>query len=250
MTHTTGLFLDRIEGNCETRALIPDISVRELIESGQKQLLNEKSEGRWNHLSSVYKQFLTWKETLGEDCPTEEWCVVCFLEAKQRTVHPQTQKPLISTQTAHTYAKSLIQIIFRTGGSMDATVVKSYMRALCRKGALIPEHQAPPAKREEIDEAYEWMLRQEGVGLLLAWKTCSRIDDVLHLRRKDLEIVNEEKRIISVIFPVHKGDPFRVGTAVPVKCNANEFRIFKTRMEALSLEKKIRILRQPEQTRS
>ena len=109
------LFLDRVEGNRETRAAIPTVDVQQMIVLGQDRLLEEKSNSRWNHLSSVYKQYTVWKENLGNDVPSEDWCIICFLESKMGLINPQTQRGTISIQTAHTYAKSLIQIIFRSG---------------------------------------------------------------------------------------------------------------------------------------
>ena len=86
------LFLDRVEGNRETRAAIPTVDVQQMIVLGQDRLLEEKSNSRWNHLSSVYKQYTVWKENLGNDVPSEDWCIICFLESKMRLINPQTQR--------------------------------------------------------------------------------------------------------------------------------------------------------------
>ena len=109
-------------------------------------------------------------------------------------------------------------------------------------GAQIPEHQAPPATREQVLEACEWLLPDEAAGLTLAWKTCSRIDDVKHLRKLDLQVVDLERRILGVTFPTHKGDPFRVGTAIPMTCNLTEWKIFMDQLDKLKPEDKFTTL--------
>ena len=62
--------------------------------------------------------------------------------------------------------------------------------------------------------ALNHLSEDEGVGLILAWLTASRIGEMQHLVGESFS--RGPNNFLIVTFPYHKGDPFRLGTTIPV----------------------------------
>lgn len=199
-------------GNRETRARIPPpMSAQLIAELVEDRVLARRSTGREDHLQSVTKQFLVWLQLLPEGAQTLDlsYRMVSFVEAKQANATLQNK---FSMGSALKYLKDLAQVFRETGFIFDEEVVKAVQQAYQKAGALKPEHQAPPATRDEVWRAAQHGTRTESLGLKLAWKLSSRIGEMVHLLRENISEISHRKW--SVSFPYHKGDPFRLGTTM------------------------------------
>jgi len=159
----------------------------------------------WRGRASVLSQYCRAHKTDPTDITPEK--VVAFIMAK---LHSRQ----ISLQTAHTYLASL-RALQRT---FTADPMSLLSRALIRKGALIPEAQALPLSKPLL---YQWLDRlpiQLMVPVFLAWKTASRWDDMVHLQRRDVKILNEKELVISfgAKTKTTRANPFRPDTTVLV----------------------------------
>lgn len=96
-------------------------------------------------------------------------------------------KEKIAKSTAATYASQAQRMLRRVPGvpPEDLQVLKDYIHALNRDGAKIPQRQAPPLTKTQLQSLLispraQSNLRLRAV-LWVAWKTCSRIDEVIKL---------------------------------------------------------------------
>jgi hypothetical protein len=200
-TNAQNIFLTRLEGNRRTTARIPALGNAEL--SVTERLLGARSEGTWQNLSQVWKQFLVFCEMsfpVEGDEVTQEWKIMLFLETK-------LQAGIIKPPTAYTYMKNLRQCCTRLEIPLDRETLAEYGEALKRGGALVPQHQATPATRLNIEAALPLLTRNEEVGLMVAWKTASRIGELAHLVFESFTHIGED--LWAITFPYHKGDPSR-----------------------------------------
>ena len=135
-------------------------------------------------------------------------------------------------QTGNKYVRRVRQVMDMVNTCYVATTLEEYQRALNRQGGKAPEHQALPAEREDVDGAMEYLAPNEQVGLMTEWKTASRTGEMAFLTRDCfvrtiVETPQGPKIVWIVTFPYHKGDPFRLGTAIPVDFGTWEPRIME-----------------------
>lgn len=205
------LYISRVEGTRISRARIPSGRNAFTTDQVMTRLLGARSRSTWEGLSGTWKQFLVFVEQtfpVEGDGPAHEWKIMYFLEAK-------LQAKLIGIPTAHKYLKQLKQTSKRLDVPFDNELLLDYDRSLLRDGALKPENQAPPATRDDIERALQVLTEDEAVGLMIAWKTCSRIGELQYLRRTHFNRVEQD--LWTITFPYHKGDPFRLGTTIAVR---------------------------------
>ena len=200
------LYADRLMGKREVRTKIPPqpANLRAMVED---RMMKSKGESRWQQLSGTWKQYMAWCEHHSEDgqeLPTE-WTIVMWVESKL------LDKSLKSNGSAVKYVKNLVQSVFMTGATLDTRVIEEYKEAL-RKGGMRP-CQAPPAAFEDIVAALGLLTESEQIGLIIAWLTASRIDEIQYLRKEHVEC--QADGLFMIDFPRHKGDQFKLGTAMP-----------------------------------
>ena len=214
----------RYEGNRETRARLPTAQIEDLEEKVLERLQGARSEGRWSDLSSAWKQFVAWAQMkfIGEDEKMDmAWQIVNFVEAKLQMPpipdpkNPGQTKPAFLPSSALNMVKALSQMTASLGNAPDQVTISEYKEALKRDGALRPLHQAPPAELKHVEAALHLLSAEEGDGLILAWLTCSRIGEMEPLLGEHLSRGPNGELIVT--FPYHKGDPYRLGTCIPVK---------------------------------
>lgn len=197
------IWIRKLEGNRKswTSPLQPP---EDLMDSVVRRLEGARSAGTWGNLESVWKQFLLFATETSEDIQ-HDVRVMMFLEAK-------LTKGEIRESTAYTYLKSLRQITRKLDIPHDSETLEEYAKALKRGGALKPDRQAHPASAVDIERALALLDPTERVGLIVAWKTCSRIGEIGPLRHVDLQ--HQTGDTWGITFPYHKGDPFRLGTTI------------------------------------
>eukprot|EP00760_Papus_ankaliazontas_P021219 PhM_4_TR18660/c3_g1_i2/m.19874 len=197
---------ERVRGNERTWA--PKITTIENLSSQLRERMGEaRAASTWANLSSQYKQFVEFVH--GLEVPEGEsvemtTLLLLFLEAKLESG--------IKKSTAKEYSKGLAQTLRKLGHELSQEALTEYRRALDRQGARVPQDQAAPATRANIEAAMVKLTPDEAMGLMLAWKTCSRIGEIQFLLREHVEHAGTDKWIIT--FPYHKGDPFRLGTVI------------------------------------
>ena len=210
-SYLSQLYADRLMGNREVRVQVPPhpANLRAAVED---RLMGGKSAGRWQQLSGTWKQYMAWCETLSEDgqeLPTE-WTIVMWVESKL------LDGSLKSRASAIKYCKNLVQSVYMTEQTLDNRVVEEYKKAL-GKGGLMP-NQAPPANVDDIVAALAYLTESEQIGLIIAWLTASRIDEIQWLRKD--HVVRGANGEFLIDFPRHKGDQFKLGTAMPTYAGA------------------------------
>lgn len=213
----------RYEGNRETRARIPSMLPDILEEHVLERMQGARSEGRWKDLSSAWKQFVAWVriKLVGEDDKMDiAWQIVNFVEAKLQMPpipdpkNPGQTKPAFLPSSALNMVKNLSQVAASLGNGPDPVTIMEYKEALKRDGALKPLHQAPPADLSHVEAALRKLSPEEGDGLIMAWLTCSRIGEMEHVLGEHFSKGPNGELIVT--FPYHKGDPYRLGTCIPV----------------------------------
>lgn len=139
--------------------------------------------------------------------------------------------------SALTYVNSLVSAEKRLGNRMlsEAQVIIDVRRALRRLGAQKPNRQAAPATTNQIRQAL--VLSREPriwAAVLIAWRSGSRVGDVVRLRGADVRLVEGGLRIG---WWLTKSDPFHVGAISSVALSEAEVRkispILHTRKEPL-----------------
>jgi len=241
------LFLSRIEGNRETRARLPQ-KRESLLDNVRTQLLGARSDGRWTNMSSAWKQFVAWIPILEEEGTvpfTIAWQICMFVQAKLD--EPPKWKlnkrsgvlelvPSFLHSSAHEMVKNLVQTAIQSGLHVDTVVTRDYKASLKRKGALRPTYQVPPATIEDIFNALDHLSEEEKVGLMMAWLTASRIGEMQHLVGESF--ARGPNGLLIVTFPYHKGDPYRLGTTIPVVVPPAWERAIWTRVRGLAPSEK------------
>ena len=97
-------------------------------------------------------------------------------------------------------------------------VTAEYKSALKHQGAERPLWQAPPAEILDIHRCAIVMTPDEYLGLLVAWRTASRIGDLNAVLNEHLRLERQEASgmyLWTVQFVKTKGDPFMIGQVVP-----------------------------------
>lgn len=240
------LFLSRIEGNRETRARLPQRR-ETLIENVRDQLMGARSDGRWTNMSSAWKQFVAWIPILEEEGTipfTVAWQICMFVQAKldeppktRRTASGALEEvPSFLHSSAHEMVKNLVQTAIQLGMHVDTVVTRDYKASLKRKGALRPTYQAPPATIEDIVNGLNHLSEEEKVGLMIAWLTASRIGEMQHLVGESF--ARGPNGLLIITFPYHKGDPYRLGTTIPVVVPPAWERAIWTRVRGLATSEK------------
>ena len=231
------LILQRARGNLESRTVFPKgANIQELLAKAEERARGARGESRDENLSSVWKGYVAWNLEMihPEDVIDHALRIMMYLEAKM-SIPPKKEQPIpgkilyeeghIVVSTAFKYSKDLKQLVFQTGGSLDTIILADYQESLKKSGALLPQHQAIPAERKDVEAALSLMAEREVVGLMLAWLTSSRIGEMPHLTRDSF--VDKGDGLWVVTFPYHKGDPFRLGTAIPVHLGSWRVRLEK-----------------------
>lgn len=112
------------------------------------------------------------------------------------------------------YASDLASIATRLGYQVPIT--RMYSAGLRHTGALIPQHQAPPMTSDQLTvlQAAAPATRHGNrllCALFLAWKTCSRFDEVSRIVGRSIVRANQDEIIISWLDRTKAtvADPFR-----------------------------------------
>jgi len=220
------LLLDRVLGNRESRARLLAAELDQIRARSETRLLGRRSRSRWDNLSSTFKQFVIWS---GENLAAEDlmsvnvgWKIIWWVESKLLAKD-------IELPSARKYVKNLVQSCKEAGLYVDVDVTDSYKRSLERDGALRTEHQAKPATRETIARARQFLTHTEYLGLILAWKTASRIGEMSYLRREHFEEISLLRW--SITFPYHKGDQFRLGTNIVIDVDVELDALIRERLD-------------------
>jgi hypothetical protein len=123
--------------------------------------------------------------------------------------------PTASIQTTHTYAKTFRALATRF--EIKTPLLDMYIAALRASGATVPMEQAYPARREHVRALIEHTLTTSppnmrlAVAIYLVWKTASRWDDILHLKKESLIHADNTSLVIEWgQTKTTRADPFRV----------------------------------------
>lgn len=119
----------------------------------------------------------------------------------------------VQIQGKYSYAKTFRALASRL--AIPTPLLDMYIASLRVDGATIPTSQAVPASRAQARFLIQQALREEDVFLAavlyLMWKTASRLDDVLHLKKESLIYSDSTCFVIEWgQTKTSRGDPFRV----------------------------------------
>jgi integrase len=93
-----------------------------------------------------------------------------------------------------TYAKGLAAIMQRM--HQPVPILRLYISGLRATGALIPQRQAVPLCRRSLERLLQLLSPPLQAAALLAWKTASRWNDLLGLKRKSFLLVEPQRVVI------------------------------------------------------
>jgi len=230
------LILQRVRGNLESRTVYPKgANTQELLARAEERARGARGDSRNENLSSVWKGYVAWNLEMihPDDVVDHALRIMMYLEAKM-AIPAKREQPIpgrilyeeghIGVSTAFKYTKDLKQLVYQTGGSLDAIILADYQESLKKSGALLAQHQAIPAERGDIEAAVALVEEREAVGLMMAWLTSSRVGEMPPLTRDCFEEKGDGLWVVT--FPYHKGDPYRLGTALPVY-----FGVWRARLE-------------------
>eukprot|EP00760_Papus_ankaliazontas_P009877 PhM_4_TR14151/c3_g2_i1/m.51605 len=185
-------------------AKLPTETPQALAAAAEARVLQHRGESRQTNIRGSTNQFLSWVQDLpegSEDVDTA-WKLVWFTEGKVRDA---VFRPSVADKFIRTVAQSLREM----GFDLDEDVLGAAREAY-RKEGIAPERQAPPATREQVEQAALMASATQYLGFMIAWKTASRIDELRYLTRECFR--EETEKVWSVTFPRSKGDPYRFGT--------------------------------------
>ena len=204
------------------------LSIKQLNDLGMDRLRAARSDATWKSIGSPFNQFQRFRlEVLSDEAQESamELQLIWWVESK-------LADGSISMQTGNKYVRRVRQVFDMVNTCYVVSTLDEYQRALNRQGGKAPEHQALPAERGDIESAMGFLAPNEQVGLMTEWKTASRTGEMLFLTRDCLvrtivETLQGPRIIWIITFPYHKGDPFRLGTAIPVDFGNWEPRIME-----------------------
>jgi hypothetical protein len=187
------------------------------------------SNNTWDSYASTYNQWKVYAEQLPEGLPFT-WQIMMYLE--DAVNHPTD---FISVGTAYSYSKRLGSMFHKMDIALDWTLLRCFRRALKRRGALVPESQALPLTADHY-KVLVGALLQEGqlqwaVALMLAWRTASRLDEILNRKVDDISFASEpddEQQKVFIRFAGHKGDPFQLFGSIPLFLTKRESSFLRT----------------------
>lgn len=213
-------------GNLCTFAQLPEETIADMDDAVEERMTGARSVSRWNSLTGCWKQFLAWLPAIeNEDDPlSTAWAIVNFVEAKlAMPPKKEGEKKPFNNSSAIEMLQNLAQVASQLGLYLEPEVISEFKAAVKRAGSG-PLHQAPPASMEDVQGTKSYCTEDEWRGIWLARRTCSRIGEIAHLRGEHFQVGPEMdgKKITFVTFPVHKGDPFRLGTTIPLGLSEEE----------------------------
>lgn len=113
-------------------------------------------------------------------------------------------------QTKHTYVRNFVTIFRKLGWTHpELTLLGTALRS---QGSLIPQHQARPMSRSDVDLLFRSLKHPFNLLVVLAWKTASRWDDIIRLTKESFIPTNMEDEIIiyfGMDTKTSRGRPFR-----------------------------------------
>lgn len=194
-------------------------SLQDMMDSVLNRLYSAREGSTWEGLASTWNQYV---EFCGNN-PVEEfaaeWKMLLFIETKF------ANKTIKSPGTALTYMKRLTQIHDKLEIPYMKVVTGEYKASLRHQGADRPLWQAPPAEVLDIHRCASMMTPEEYMGLLVAWRTASRIGDLNAVENDHLRPEGRDASgtyLWTVEFVKTKGDPFMIGQVVPFYLNEEE----------------------------
>lgn len=110
----------------------------------------------------------------------------------QTTAALMIQRKDVTIQTKLTYAKNLHAILRQL--NHETELLSSYIAGLRAMGAEIPNRQAAPITRQELENIV--CPTSVRVALMIAWKTASRIDEVAKLKPESIVLSTPSEVII------------------------------------------------------
>ena len=221
------LMAARIQGNHESRTHFPlNADVEGLLAIAEDRVLGCRGDSRSNALSGRWKGYMAFNGHYfhPEDPMDHSLKILIYLELKMQI--PKGEQGHLDVSSAHKYSKDLKQMVYQTGGTLDELILADYQTSLKKSGALLSQHQADPASRADVLLAMTYLNESEAVGLMVAWLTSSRIGEMAHLRGASFARKGtSEQHLWAITFPYHKGDPYRLGTCIPIHLGAMASRI-------------------------
>ncbi|EPY15420.1 hypothetical protein AGDE_17127 [Angomonas deanei] len=100
----------------------------------------------------------------------------------------------VTLSSKHTYARTCINILNRLNQPHD--VLTMYDKALKSSGAEIPTHQAEPMLYDDLVRILPRVRPLMAYGLMLAWKTASRWDEIARLQHKSVLQTNDDEIVL------------------------------------------------------
>ena len=101
----------------------------------------------------------------------------------------------VSIQTQHQYGKQIHALLRRMGHPTAG--LSLFLSSLVKRGATIPQRQAPPITRQQLRLFASSLPPRERAAVLLCWKTASRWGDIVALTRAHLVFVSPTRIIVS-----------------------------------------------------
>ena len=199
-------------GHAHTFARIPQVDLGTLIGAVEQRVMDSRGVSRQAQLRGATNQFLVWLQTLPAETEIFDtaWKIVWYAEAK-------IADEIFSLASAEKFIRNVAQSLREMGYTYDKDILDTVRMAYLKSGARRPEHQAPPAVRNEVEAAGRLGTETEWLGLMIGWKTASRVGELQFLQRDHFREVSP--RVWTVEFPYHKGDPFRLGTVAVMNLN-------------------------------
>jgi hypothetical protein len=169
------------------------------------------ADSTWTNRINLHRRFQEFisKHGLEDLHETLDWSIALFVQGTE-----------VSAASKLTYAKNLAAMFHRQG--FVTPILQLYQSALRASGGMIPTAQSTPAERVHVDRM---MLRAQQsqqprlyAAIFIAYKSASRIDDVLNIIGKSV-ISNSPSEIIldwADRTKTTRADPFRSSSWVVI----------------------------------
>lgn len=155
---------------------------RQRTEQEAEQLMEAMwSEATWVQYRSLWRRLQEFAASQGRSA--DDGTMVLFI-----------QHLPITTASKHTYARTCINILNRMGHPHP--LLTMYDKGLRSSGGEIPLHQAEPMRHGDLLHILPSLPPLMAQGLMLAWKTASRWDEIARLQRTSVLQITEDEIVL------------------------------------------------------
>lgn len=179
-------------------------SLTEMMEDFAAFMTNQMAKGTWTGYGRTWSDFHTFASQVS--LPPCEYTAALFLRRRMLTPYKRGKNSVprhYHVSTIYGQSKCLLAIGNRssTEAGWKAGFLSAFNRILVKMGAKIPQTQAQPISKAQVDKVMEskTIPEEQLMAFYLTWKVAGRADDMSKAFTDDTEIVEFKRQTYVVV---------------------------------------------------